>query len=163
VPDRRDERRPPVPPPHVRAQTAGEVSFDDPPTHPGIPLDEVIARRTKEISKAVTALSTRTEVLEAGHRTIGKRLDAQDVQLVKVAGDTDYMRGKVDVLVGQITQRELVTHAAQVGIQATAAQAAIVDNLDARKARRERMTRLIAAIVGLLVSGGFVHWLVSKL
>jgi hypothetical protein len=83
-------------PPSVLASSVAD-QFDE-HTHPGMPTEDVLLKRTKTISEAVVAVGPRLTTLEDGHKTITLRLDGQDKEISAIKAGVAYMRGGFDVI-----------------------------------------------------------------
>jgi hypothetical protein len=103
---------------------------------------------------------------------------------VEVAENIGAMTGAVGALTGEVrglatvvqnlSQRDHVTFTrtievdtakkvAEVEVEAAKKVAAVEDGKDARKHRRERITKVVGIVAGLLSSGAVLHWLLGKL
>jgi hypothetical protein len=147
----RDIRHVKTPPAGVAAQLAAPVKDDDwgePATHPGEPLLEVIARRTKHASSAVSSVDHRLSKLEVGQDEHGKVITSVRIA---VAG----LDGKVDTLL-EATLADRAEREAR-------RQAALDHEKLEHEARLKKIDRLpliikaagvaIAAIVGAVLGG----------
>jgi hypothetical protein len=99
--------------------------------------------------------------------------DQLDVKVDGISSKVDVMSGKLDVLPDLVdavktiaetrASKEHVTFTAQVDIEKAKAEAEIDVYKATRIEKAKRITKLILAGIGLATSGGFIHWLISKL
>jgi hypothetical protein len=83
------------------------------------------------------------------------RLEDKHDSLVSTVTETRVLVGETRVLVGELKTA--------VDRSAAKEHATFIDELDAKKARRERITKAIGLLVAALSSGAVMHWLASKL
>ncbi len=136
-------------PVEVTDEVTGQYEGDD--------LKEMRAKRTT---------GERLERLEDKHDALVKDVTQTRVDVGEIKGQLSVLPELVSVIKGIAEQgaaREHVTFTAQVDVDTAAKKADVLDQLDAKKARRAWKTKIITALIGAATSGAVLHWVLGRL
>lgn len=163
-PDRHDPTPPPVPGSVSNEDLAVKLKTVEKKT------DDFQMTTTQRLSNVETSVGAiKTEVT-----TIGTKVGSLDVKVDKVttlllddAAKKQSLTFDMVRMHGEVATKKEIA-ATEVGAQKELAGVAItkstqLDALKAKNERRKRITTAFGAVVGLLGSGAFIHWLLGKL